>query len=325
MPEEASHGPGRVIGGECNMWSERAPQHLVESKVFPRAIGLAEVLWTGTEVTLSDGAYANFLSRLDSHLNRLAILGVDYGLESVPVSLSLSMEEGDKTKLYANITPSGSYIRGTANFVSLEGEISEPKSFDNPIEITGTGEIVATINYRGRILERTENFPVSYHAGVFKEISLDYEPSQYYTGGGDYALVDGKIGSMDFRDGVWQAKQGSDISFIVDLEDQTDIEKISLNFYLYQDAWIFGPASIKYLVSENGRDFTQVEFVDNLEVLENDPRQTIINFNSGLLDGISGRYVKVEVENAGPCPDWHAAASEPTWLFVDELVIQELK
>ncbi len=325
MPEEASHGPGRVIGGECNMWSERAPQHLVESKVFPRAIGLAEVLWTGTEVTLSDGAYDNFLSRLDSHLNRLAILGVDYGLESVPVSLSLSMEEGEKAKLYANISPSGSYIRGTASFVSLDGEKSEPKSFDNPIEITGTGEIVATINYRGRILERTENFPVSYHAGVFKEISLDYEPSQYYTGGGNYALVDGKIGSMDFRDGVWQAKQGSDISFIVDLEDQTDIEKISLNFYLYQDAWIFGPASIKYLVSENGRDFTQIAFVDNHEVLKNDPRQTIINFNSDILDGLSGRYVKVEVENAGPCPDWHAAASEPTWLFVDELVIQESK
>ena len=325
MPEEASHGPGRVIGGECNMWSERAPQHLVESKVFPRAIGLAEVLWTGTGVTLSNGAYDNFLSRLDSHLNRLAILGVDYGLESVPVSLSLSMEDGEKAKLYANISPSGSYIRGTASFVSLDGEKSEPQSFDSPIEITGTGEIVATINYRGRILDRTENFPVSYHAGVFKEITLDYEPSQYYTGGGNYALVDGKIGSMDFRDGVWQAKQGSDISFIVDLEGQTDIEKISLNFYLYQDAWIFGPASIKYLVSENGRDFTQAAFVENHEVLENDPKQTIINFNSGLLDGISGRYVKVEVENAGPCPDWHAAASEPTWLFVDELVIQELK
>ena len=49
MPEEASHGPGRVLGGECNMWSERAPQHLVESKVFPRAIGLAEVLWSGAK------------------------------------------------------------------------------------------------------------------------------------------------------------------------------------------------------------------------------------------------------------------------------------
>ena len=324
-PEEASHGPGRVIGGECNMWSERAPQHLVESKVFPRAIGLAEVLWSGTETTLAEGAYDTFLKRLDVHFNRLGILGVDYGLESVPVSMSLSMEEGDHPKLYANITPAGSYIRGEASFVSSDGASSKPLSFDSPVEITGAGEVVAKINYRGRSLEKTENFPVDFHAGVYKKITLDYEPSPYYTGGGEYALVDGRIGSMDFRDGVWQAKQGSNISFTIDLDEITSIDSISLNFYLYQDAWIFGPASLNFLVSDDGVSFTQASYIANTQVFEKDERQTIINFNSGSLDGVSGRFVKVEVENPGPCPDWHAASTEPSWLFVDELVVRKTK
>jgi hypothetical protein len=26
--------------------------------------------------------------------------------------------------------------------------------------------------------------------------------------------------------------------------------------------------------------------------------------------------------NAGPCPDWHDAATEPSWLFVDEFVVE---
>ncbi len=320
IPEEASHGPGRVIGGECNMWSERAPQHLVESKVFPRAIGLAEVLWSGTDITLAEGAYDRFIKRLDVHVNRLGIIGVDYGLESVPVSMSLTLDEGDDI-LYANITPAGSYIKGTAKFVTIDGVESESKSFNLPIEITETGEVVATINYRGRVLERTENFPVSYHAGLYKEISLGYEPSQYYTGGGNYALVDGKIGSMDFRDGVWQGKQGEDLRVVIDLSEIIEIDNFSMNFYLYQDAWIFAPRSLKFMVSDNGEEYSKVSVVENEEVFEKDERQTIINFNSGSLKGVSGRYVKVVVENAGPCPYWHAAATEPTWLFVDEIVV----
>ena len=66
---------------------------LVESKVFPRAIGLSEVLWSGVEKTGVEGAYNEFLQRLDVHLNRLDFKGVDYGLEAVPVSLSLT--QGD--------------------------------------------------------------------------------------------------------------------------------------------------------------------------------------------------------------------------------------
>ena len=26
--------------------------------------------------------------------------------------------------------------------------------------------------------------------------------------------------------------------------------------------------------------------------------------------------------NAGACPGWHDAASEPSWIFVDELVVE---
>ncbi|HEY3233842.1 MAG TPA: beta-N-acetylhexosaminidase [Polyangiaceae bacterium] len=37
---------GQVIGSEACLWSEGAPESLVEEKVFPRLFGLAEVLWT---------------------------------------------------------------------------------------------------------------------------------------------------------------------------------------------------------------------------------------------------------------------------------------
>ena len=100
-------------------------------------------------MTSKEGAYERFIIRLDPHLSRLALLGVDYGLEAVPVSMSLSLEEGEKSALYVNITPAGSYIRGEARFVSTSGEEGEAVTFDKPVEVTGPGEVVATINYRG--------------------------------------------------------------------------------------------------------------------------------------------------------------------------------
>ena len=34
VPEGAENGPGRIIGGECNMWTEHAPQDLGSLKFF---------------------------------------------------------------------------------------------------------------------------------------------------------------------------------------------------------------------------------------------------------------------------------------------------
>ncbi|MDG2363142.1 MAG: beta-N-acetylhexosaminidase, partial [Flavobacteriales bacterium] len=214
-PEGTLDGPGRILGGECNMWTERAPQDLVESKVFPRAIGLAEVLWSGPEFTGASDAYSNFIKRLELHLDRLSILKVDYGMESVPVTLSLAVQS---EKLYATLTPSAEYIMGYTHFNG------DSVLLGKSIEVESHGTISASINYRGRKLSRREEFFVDGHAGVFHPIELGFTPSPYYTGGGDFALADGRIGSLGFHDGVWQAVQGEDVIAIVDLEKVIEID-----------------------------------------------------------------------------------------------------
>lgn len=70
-PAEAAH----VLGGEVNMWTERAPQETVDGKVFPRLCGLAEVLWAPAEGKDWDG----FHGRMRVHAGRLEALGVKLG------------------------------------------------------------------------------------------------------------------------------------------------------------------------------------------------------------------------------------------------------
>lgn len=70
-PEEARH----VLGAQGQLWSEYIPdpKH-AEYMAFPRACALAEVLWTPRE----EKDYPDFLRRLVPHLERLAVLDVNY-------------------------------------------------------------------------------------------------------------------------------------------------------------------------------------------------------------------------------------------------------
>ena len=136
------------------------------------------------------------------------------------------------------------------------------------------------------------------------------------------ALADGRLGSSDFRDGAWQAVQGEDLTCTLDLGESLPIERLSTHLYLYQDAWIFMPSKVEWSVSIDGQTFeplaTQAPWGDAL--LPN-PNQTVIPVNLSA-KGVRVRHVRMRLVNPGPCPEWHAAATEPTWLFADELVVE---
>lgn len=69
--EEARH----VLGAQGNLWTEyiKTPEH-AEFMAFPRAIAIAEVVWTPRE----QKSFSDFSRRLDTHLRRLDALGVKY-------------------------------------------------------------------------------------------------------------------------------------------------------------------------------------------------------------------------------------------------------
>ncbi|MFT7464418.1 MAG: hexosaminidase [Pseudohongiellaceae bacterium] len=68
--EEAAH----ILGAEGNMWTEHAPEALVDGMVWPRLCALAEVTWTPAE----QRSYFDFYGRMRTHYERLESLGVQY-------------------------------------------------------------------------------------------------------------------------------------------------------------------------------------------------------------------------------------------------------
>jgi hexosaminidase len=76
VPKELSADEGKhVLGAQGQIWTEYMPDpKRVEYMAWPRLIALAEVLWSPPETR----DLASFKSRLETHLERLAILDVNY-------------------------------------------------------------------------------------------------------------------------------------------------------------------------------------------------------------------------------------------------------
>ncbi|HUT24838.1 MAG TPA: family 20 glycosylhydrolase [Sumerlaeia bacterium] len=65
----------RVLGSEVEMWTDECPREQTDRMAFPRAMALAEALWTP-----ADGKdFEDFHDRLRDHYRRLDLMGVAYG------------------------------------------------------------------------------------------------------------------------------------------------------------------------------------------------------------------------------------------------------
>jgi len=97
--EALSEYEKHILGGECNVWTERIPQNKVDYMVFPRILAMSENLWSARE----KDSFAGFLKRVDARYPALKNMGVAYGPEAGPVRIKPELEK-DKPILLLNLT-----------------------------------------------------------------------------------------------------------------------------------------------------------------------------------------------------------------------------
>lgn len=298
----------RILGGECNMWSERAPQSKVDSKVFPRLIAMSEVLWSGSEQKDFD----EFRARLSPHYSMLDKLGVNYGFETVPVQIETNTESG---LLNVSLTSYDSSM--VINFHDgLKSQTYKgSQTLTEPATWAITFGIGSTVFY-DTIYQR---FVPHLANGIKPKIVANYHHN--YTAGGDYALTNGTKGSYQFRDGNWQGYWGDDIVATIDLTDVKPITELSSGFLQYSNAWIFYPVQVEYETSLDGINFTSIGIVSNRDTPRNKKQETQ-EYSLLVTDEIQARFVRMKARNMGVCPEWHDAAGSKAWLFIDEFSVK---
>ncbi len=126
------------------------------------------------------------------------------------------------------------------------------------------------------------------------------------------------MGSQDIRDGRWLGFQGTDLRVEIDLGAPTAVTQVAVDVLQEQRAWIFFPRSVRFATSADGERWSVVEEVPGSQARESDPAVQRIEAS---LDGSPVRHLRLDIEGFGPNPEWHAAPGQPSWLFLDEVIV----
>ena len=204
-------------------------------------------------------------------------------------------------------------------FYSLDD--SEFKLYSKPFTISEatTLKVYATDNNGNKSATAETNF---YKIDPNLSIKLDTEYANQYNAGGNDALIDGILGTQDFRTGTWQGYWNEDLIATVNLGSVKPIQNVRINFLQDQGSWIFYPTQVECLVSKDGISFKSIEILSIDTAVKNDT--VLIKNISWNIPSDAYRYVKIIAKKMGELPKWHLGYPHDgrSWIFADEITIK---
>jgi alpha-L-fucosidase len=190
--------------------------------------------------------------------------------------------------------------------------------YTSPIPLKESAEVQAVAIENGKVVSPVVAAQFTRISRV-KHLMLEKSPSVKYPGWGELGLIDGQQGSLDFHDGAWVGFEGEHLDASIDLGEQKSISSVRLSCLQDQNSWIFLPASIRLLTSTDGEHFvTTAEWK-----AETRPSGTVESEEIALIFNPKiCRYLRIQANNIGTCPEWHKGAGGKAWLFADEIIIK---
>ncbi len=295
--EECRH----ILGVQANTWTEyiQTPEHL-EYMMFPRALAVAEIGWTPQELR----TWEDFKPRMNAHISKLQGMGIRTFTLSDELEVTMQVDTaGREIEVILDAEKYPAEIRYTT-----DGSVPVASSalYAGPITVQDSAHIKAAI-FRDGVLQGTPTEKkVDYHRGINKPIHYNSKLYEGYMAGGTNALLDGYRGGLTYLDGRWQGYL-DDLDCVIDMEEETDIHKVSIRFMQLIGPGVFQPGQVELLTSEDGENFISRGIVPTT-VPADDPD---LLFQEYTFDGNwKTRYIRLKAPRANP-----------GFIFADEIVV----
>jgi uncharacterized membrane protein len=289
-----------------------------------------------TEVGLEELLQANQISKIfvwNTEINKAIASALE---EKFETTIILGVKDGfvEKTALKKPILETEqsffkdsltlvlkSSLRGSEIRYTLDGTVPDANApvFSERIVINDDANLKAISMKEGWFSSEVLNKKFSKTGFEITNYSIVNKPHQNYPGASK--LFDRVEGSIQIKDGKWTGYNGEDLDVTIDLGEIGTVNRITVSCLESVNQWVFFPKSVEVFVSDfKDRDFKRV-WNQNIK-REKDITEDAIERYVVEIPNTKGRYFKVVVKNFGKLPKWHPAAGNPSWLFVDEILVK---
>ncbi|HRN71750.1 MAG TPA: family 20 glycosylhydrolase [Ginsengibacter sp.] len=306
--KEATH----ILGAQANLWAEfiSAAAH-VEYMVLPRMLALSEVVWSPKK----DRNWNSFNERLQKHFEVFDQKGLNYSKGNFRVEIKPVAKDGKLSVMLATEIYNGEV------FYTTDGK--DPGIFSTkytrPVSIDSSLTLKAITGLYGRkmsILPAIQAFAI--HKAIGRDVRYTNPVSPYYMADGPNSLTDG-IRGTDIVGKYWHGFSGKDLIATIDLGSDQDVHTISLGCLQSARDWIMMPQWVKFEVSADGNQFTEVKTVPN-DVSPNEMASTIKDFKAEFPTQ-KVRFIRVTAKAIDGLPKGHPGEGKPGWIFADEIMV----
>jgi predicted alpha-1,2-mannosidase len=150
-------------------------------------------------------------------------------------------------------------------------------------------------------------------------ITVQSEVHPMYTAGGKEALIDGIMGTENWKTGDWQSYYGKDFEAIIDLQKIKPLQFVGVHVLQEVSPWIIYPKEVIVEKSDDGKNWQPLITINNKIGTEaKGPEHQQL----GAAVKTSTRYIRVKAINGGKLPVWHESAGSPSHLFIDEVIVR---
>ena len=166
---------------------------------------------------------------------------------------------------------------------------------------------------------RTLDIRVEKNRAFRKAVAASPSASAKYGGGDLNYLTNGVKGSNDFKV-HWLGWEAQDFTLDIDLGDLGTAPTVAIGSLYDPKSWIFHPLSVECLISSDGRDFSPL----GSQLLEGDQQnEPVTRTWSFDTNGKDFRYLRFNIRGTLKNPDWHPSAGGASWVFVDEVWVND--
>lgn len=308
IPKELTTNEAKyVLGAQANLWTEYMPtKEQVEYMLFPRLLALSEVVWG----TSKPEKFLAFQQRVINHFNRLDALKVNYSKSIFGVTIA---SKSINQKLFVELNSfDNENIRYTLD--ESEPTVASHK-YVSPLLINQNLTLKAGYFDAEKRLSQVTSQVFNINLATAKNIVLSQEPHKNYAIGGAFTLIDGMKGDSKRYGRDWLGFLGKDFEAVIDLNQETTIENISVGFLENKGSWIHFPVEVNFYQSLDGKNYVKI-FTANSETIKNNEGQI-----QALFAPLKTALIKVEAKYLEKIPEGHPGAGNKSWVFVDEIQI----